>query len=100
MSGLSDLGLGVSIYDQQEFEADVMKQFDEEANRQAAEQQRKFAEKELSTVQREIRQIKTEVTALSRQITSLLSKPLCDVVCKLKQLKTSQEEKVNVILLI
>lgn len=95
MSGLSDLGLGVSIYDQQEFEADVMKQFDEEATRQAAEQQRKFTEKELSTVQREIRQIKTEVTASSRQITSLLSKPLCDVVHKLKQLKTSQEEKVN-----
>ena len=95
MTGLSDLGLGVSIYDQQEFEADVMKQFDEEATRQAAEQQRKFTEKELSTVQREIRQIKTEVTASSRQITSLLSKPLCDVVHKLKQLKTSQEEKVN-----
>ena len=95
MSGLSDLGLGVSIYDQQEFEADVMKQFNEEATRQAAEQQRKFTEKELSTVQREIRQIKTEVTASSRQITSLLSKPLCDVVHKLKQLKTSQEEKVN-----
>ena len=95
MSGLSDLGLGVSIYDQQEFEADVMKQFDEEATRQAAEQQRKFTEKELSTVQREIRQIKTEMTASSRQITSLLSKPLCDVVHKLKQLKTSQEEKVN-----
>lgn len=86
--------LGVSVYDQYELEADIMKQFDEEAARQATEQQRKFAEKELTKVQRGIQNMRTVVTSLSGQIQTLLSRPISDVILQLKQLKATQQEKV------
>ena len=37
-----------------------------------------------------------ELTRLSKKIASLLSQPLCDVVLRLRELRTSQEVKVSV----
>ena len=86
--------LGVNVYNQDEFEAGVMRQLDEEASKQAIEQQRKFTEKELQLLQREIGRVKDEVTRVSRTITNLLSNPLCNVVSELKELKGLQYRKV------
>ena len=86
--------MGVSVYDQDEFEAGVMKHLDEAAEKQANEQQRKFAEKELVSVERNIRRTKEEITKYSKAITTLLSRPLPDVVHQLKEVKQSQANKV------
>lgn len=48
-------GLGVSVYDQDDFEAGVIKRLDEEASCRNTQQQRKFAEKEVRDVQIRIR---------------------------------------------
>lgn len=50
---LSDLG--VSVYNQDEFEAGVLQQIDREVTKRNAEQQRKFLMKEYSNVKHEIR---------------------------------------------
>jgi len=50
---LSDLG--VSVYDQDDFEAGVLQQIDREVTKRNAEQQRKFLMKEYSNVKHEIR---------------------------------------------
>ena len=47
--------LGISVYDQDDFEMGVMRQLDEEAARQNVEQQRKFLSKELDGIKRDIR---------------------------------------------
>ena len=52
----NELGfLGISVFNQDDFEEGVMKQLDEESARQNAEQQRKFVEKELKIVRKDIR---------------------------------------------
>ena len=71
-----------------------MKQFDEEATRQAIEQQKKFAEKELTKIQQGIRNMKSVVTSLSQQIQILLGRPISEVILQVKQLKELQQEKV------
>ena len=48
-------GLGVSVYNQDEFEAGVLQQIDREVTKRNAEQQRKFLMKEYSSVKHEIR---------------------------------------------
>ena len=48
-------GLGVSVYNQAEFEEGVLRQIDNEVNRKNAEQQRKFAIKEYNTLKQEIK---------------------------------------------
>lgn len=48
-------GLGVSVYNQLEFEAGVLQQIDSEVQRRNAEQDRKFLRKEYENVQRERR---------------------------------------------
>ena len=48
-------GLGVSVYNQDEFEAGVLQQIDQEVTKRNAEQQRKFLIKEYSSVKHEIR---------------------------------------------
>lgn len=48
-------GLGVSVYNQQEFEAGVLKQIDTEVQRRHAEQDKKFLLKEHHNVKGEIR---------------------------------------------
>ena len=50
-------GLGVSVYNQQEFEAGVLQQIDSEVQRRNAEQDRQFLLKEYSTVKREIESV-------------------------------------------
>ena len=47
--------LGVSVFNQDEFEAGVMRQLDEEAARKNVEQRRRFLEKELKQVKKERR---------------------------------------------
>lgn len=48
-------GLGVNVYNQQEFEAGVLKQIDSEVNRRNAEQDKKFVLQEHSNVKTEIK---------------------------------------------
>ena len=48
-------GLGVSVYNQDEFEAGVLQQIDREVTKRNAEQQRRFLMKEYSSVKHEIR---------------------------------------------
>ena len=48
-------GLGVSVYNQDDFEAGVLQQIDREVTKRNAEQQRKFLMKEYSNVKHEIR---------------------------------------------
>lgn len=48
-------GLGVSVYNQLEFEAGVLQQIDSEVQRQKAEQDRKFTLKEYNNVKGEIK---------------------------------------------
>ena len=50
-------GLGVSVYNQDEFEAGVLEQLDREAKRRNAEQQRKFLYKEYSNIKAQIRSV-------------------------------------------
>ena len=50
-------GLGVSVYNQDEFEAGVLHQIDKEVNRQNAEQKRKFLLKEYRSVKSEIKYV-------------------------------------------
>lgn len=45
--------LGISVFNQDEFEAGVMRQLDEEAARKNVEQRRRFLEKELKQVNKE-----------------------------------------------
>lgn len=47
--------LGISVFNQDEFEAGVMRQLDEEATRKNAEQRRRLLEKELKQVKKDIR---------------------------------------------
>ena len=86
--------LGVNVYDQEELEADIMRQLDETAAQKAAEQQKKFSEKELNQIQITTRELRGSLTALTRQINSLLSRSLPDVVLELKELKKTREDKV------
>ena len=48
-------GLGVNVYNQDEFEAGVLQQIDREVTKRNAEQQRRFLMKEYSSVKHEIR---------------------------------------------
>lgn len=48
-------GLGVSVYNQLEFEAGVLQQIDSEVQRRNAEQDRKFLLKEYENIQGEIK---------------------------------------------
>ena len=48
-------GLGVSVYNQQEFEAGVLKQIDSEVKRRNAEQDKKFILQQYSNVKAEIK---------------------------------------------
>ena len=48
-------GLGVSVYNQDEFEAGVLQQIDQEVTKRNAEQQQRFLMKEYSSVKHEIR---------------------------------------------
>ena len=48
-------GLGVSVYNQDEFEAGVLEQLDKEVQKRNAEQQRKFLLKEYSSIKEQIR---------------------------------------------
>lgn len=48
-------GLGVSVYDQLEFEAGVLKQIDDEVQRQTSEQDKKFLLVNHSTIKGEIK---------------------------------------------
>ena len=50
-------GLGVSVYNQDEFEAGVLEQLDREAKRRNAEQHRKFLYKEYSNIKAQIRSV-------------------------------------------
>ena len=51
----TELGfLGISVFNQDDFEEGVMKQLDEESARQNAEQQKKFAEKDLRIIRKDI----------------------------------------------
>lgn len=45
----------MSVYNQEEFEAGVLRQIDKEVSRRNAEQKRKFLLKEYSNIRREIR---------------------------------------------
>lgn len=92
-SSLTDLG--VNVYDQDELEADIMRQLDEVAAQKATEQRIKFTEKELKQIQRDTRGLRGDLTSLTRQINSLLSRSLPDVVLQLQNLKKSRDEKVN-----
>lgn len=47
--------LGVSVYNQDEFEAGVLQQIDQEVSKRNAEQQKKFLLKEYNRVKHEIR---------------------------------------------
>lgn len=47
--------LGVSVYNQDEFEAGVLQQIDQEVSKRNAEQQKKFLLKEYNSVKHEIR---------------------------------------------
>ena len=51
-------GLGVSVYNQDEFEAGVLEQLDKEAKKRNAEQQKKFLLKEYSNIKAQIRSVK------------------------------------------
>ncbi|CAI8047345.1 hypothetical protein GBAR_LOCUS26163 [Geodia barretti] len=86
-------GLGVSVFDQGTFEEGVMKQLDEVVTRRAAEQRRKFLVKNYAQVQQEKSTLRRELEALSKKIASLLSRPLCDVVLSLREMKSAQEQK-------
>lgn len=48
-------GLGVSVYNQDDFEAGVLEQLDREAKKRNAQQQRKFLLKEYSSIKGQIR---------------------------------------------
>lgn len=48
-------GLGVNVYNQQEFEAGVLKQIDSEVQRRNAEQDKKFLLKEYGSIKGEIK---------------------------------------------
>ena len=48
-------GLGVSVYNQDDFEAGVLHQLDKEAKKRNAEQKRKFLLKEYSSIKGQIR---------------------------------------------
>lgn len=50
-------GLGVSVYNQDDFEAGVLEQFDREVQKRNAEQQRKFLLKEYSGIKAQIRSV-------------------------------------------
>ena len=50
-------GLGVSVYNQDEFEAGVLEQFDKEVKKRNAEQQKKFLLKEYSDIKAQIRSV-------------------------------------------
>ena len=55
-SGDNELSaLGVSVYNQQEFEEGLMKKLDEQATRHSNQQAQMFAERELTDIQRAIR---------------------------------------------
>lgn len=47
--------LGISVFNQDEFEAGVMRQLDEEATRKNVEQSKRFLEKDIKQVNKEIR---------------------------------------------
>ena len=47
--------LGISVFNQDEFEAGVMRQLDEEATRKNVEQRKRFIEKDLKQVNKETR---------------------------------------------
>ena len=47
--------LGVTVYDQEEFEAGILKQIDDEVRRQTSEQDKKFLLKNYSDVKGEIK---------------------------------------------
>ena len=83
------------MYDQEELEADIMRQLDEVAAQKATEQRIKFTEKELRQIQRDARGLRGDLTSLTRQINSLLSRSLPDVVLQLQDLKKSRDEKVK-----
>ena len=50
-------GLGVSVYNQDEFEAGVLEQLDREVKKKNAEQQKKFLFKEYSDIKAQIRSV-------------------------------------------
>ena len=50
-------GLGVSVYNQDDFEAGVLEQLDKEVQKRNAEQQRKFLLKEYSNIKAQIKSV-------------------------------------------
>ena len=106
-------GLGVSVYNQDDFEAGVLDQLDKEVKKRNAEQQRKFLLKEYSSIKAQIksvlgcdvcirykiitmitsRTVQLELTSISKTIAGLLMQPLSQVVVQLRELKSSQSAK-------
>ena len=110
-------GLGVNVFDQGTFEEGVMKQLDEEVSRQTVKQRQRFLIEEYSRVKQERKLVTSlnaytptayspscflcstlqrELESLSKNIAALLSRPLCDVVLTLREMKSAQEQKVDV----
>ncbi|XP_064406502.1 DNA excision repair protein ERCC-6-like isoform X2 [Halichondria panicea] len=94
VSGDDDLsGLGVSVYNQEDFEAAVLRQIDTEVQRRNADQAKAFLVKQYNNVQSELRTVQAELKTISKGIAVLLSQPLSHVVLKLRELRASQEVK-------
>lgn len=106
-------GLGVSVYNQNDFEAGVLEQLDKEVQKRNAEQQRKFLLKDYSNIKAQMklvlvcdvyvifkimamitsRTIQLELTGISKTIAGLLMQPLSQVVVQLRELKSCQSAK-------
>lgn len=91
--GLNELG--VVGYDQNEFEAGILRELDDRADMMAKEQQRKFAMKELRDIGHEINQTRNELSRISRLMTSLLQRPINTIIMELNKQRTLQAEKVQ-----